>query len=91
MSRTAANTTGERMDRVAMVAGPLVLIVLVTWLAGLTSQDRPHALADTLRVLATSLPFAAGWLIGAMGVGRLLRPLVAPDSPDALAIQVHKK
>ncbi len=70
-----------------MVAGPLVLIVLVTWLAGFTSQDRPHALVDTLRVLATSLPFAAGWLMGAMGVGRLLRPLVAPDSPDALAIQ----
>ena len=70
-----------------MVAGPLVLIVGVTWLAGLTSPDRPHALADTLRVLATSLPLAGGWLIGAMGVGRLLRSLVAPDSPDALAIQ----
>ncbi len=75
------------IDRVAMVAGPLVVLALIGWFAGWTGPDQPHGGADTARVLLTSAPWAIGWLAAAIGYGWPLRRLLVGESRDALAIQ----
>ena len=77
----------RRIDRLAMVAGPLVVLALTGWFAGWTGPDQPHGGGDTARFLLTSAPWAIGWLAAAIGYGWPLRRLLAGESRDALAIQ----
>jgi 4-amino-4-deoxy-L-arabinose transferase-like glycosyltransferase len=79
--------TMHRADRWAMVAGPLIVAVLVVWLAGFTGSRLTGALADTTWVLLTSAPWALGWLVSAFGFGWPVRRWLLPVSPDGPILQ----
>ena len=69
-----------------MIGGPVVILALIGWLAG---YGRSAAgAAEAVWVLLTSLPWALGWLLAAVGLGWPLRLRLAGGHPDGLAIQV---
>ncbi len=69
-----------------MIAGPVVILAIVAWLAGYGSSAA--GAAEAAWVLLTSLPWALGWLLAAVGLGWPLRSRLVGGHPDALAIQV---
>jgi hypothetical protein len=71
-----------------MIAGPVVVLAMVGWLAGHGGRSDSTGAADAVTVLLTSGPWALGWLLAAIGLGWPLRRRLLPDHPDALAIQV---
>ncbi len=70
-----------------MIAGPVVVLAMVGWLAGHGGPDASGSAADAVTVLLTSGPWAVGWLLAAIGLGWPLRRRLLPDHTDALAIQ----
>ena len=70
-----------------MIAGPVVVLAMVGWLAGHGGKDASGGAADAVTVLLTSGPWALGWLLAAIGLGWPLRRRLLPDHADALAIQ----
>ncbi|MHC4711229.1 MAG: hypothetical protein ACYTA3_12635 [Planctomycetota bacterium] len=77
-----------RADRLLMLVGPLVVVVLIVWLAGFSGPDRPHAFAEALWVLFTSAPLALCWLVAAFGYGWPLRRWLLDEGPDWAAIDM---
>ncbi len=70
-----------------MIAGPVVVLSMVGWLAGHGGPGASGSAADAATVLLTSGPWALGWLLAAIGLGWPLRRWLLPDHTDALAIQ----
>ena len=77
----------ETESRLAMIAGPVVVLAMVGWLAGHDGPGRSGAAGDAATVLLTSGPWALGWLLAAIGLGWPLRCRLLGDHTDALAIQ----
>jgi 4-amino-4-deoxy-L-arabinose transferase-like glycosyltransferase len=77
-----------RADRLLMLLGPLVVVVLIVWLAGFCGPDRPHAFAEALWVLFTSMPLALCWLLAAFGYGWPLRRWLLGEGSDWAAIDM---
>ncbi|MHC4709341.1 MAG: hypothetical protein ACYTA3_02705, partial [Planctomycetota bacterium] len=77
-----------RADRLLMFVGPLVVVVLIAWLAGFSGPDRPSAFAEALWVLFTSVPLALCWLVAAFGYGWPLRRWLLGEGPDWAAIDM---
>jgi hypothetical protein len=71
-----------------MVLGPLVVVVLVAWLAGFSGPARHGAWADAAWVLLTSSPPALIWLGAAFGWGWPVRRWLLAGIPDAAAAQM---
>ena len=84
----APTNTLNRIDRAAMIAGPVLVGVAILWLAGRSGPDRPGASIDAVWALLTSVPWALGWLIAAIGLGWPLRRWLTGKHRDQLAIQV---
>lgn len=80
--------TEARLDRVASIIGPLLLISLLVWLATLDGLDGSGGgVTGLLWVLLTSAPWALAWLAAAAGFGRPLRWWLGAEGPDAWLIQ----
>jgi hypothetical protein len=77
-----------RLDRLAVVAGPLLVVALIAWLAGWTGPDRAYAALDVAWILLTSLPLAVAWMIAALGFGWPLRRLLLPETTEGPIIQL---
>ena len=71
-----------------MIAGPVVILAMVGWLAGFGGPDASAGGAEAAWILLTSTPWALGWLLAAVGLGWPLRCWLLGCHPDALAIQV---
>jgi len=71
-----------------MIAGPVVVLAMVGWLAGHGGRTDSSGAAEAVMILLTSGPWALGWLLAAIGLGWPLRRRLLPDHTDALAIQV---
>ncbi len=69
-----------------MIAGPVVILAVIGWLAGYGGSAA--GAAEAVWVLLTSLPWALGWLLAAIGLGWPLRSRLVGGHPDGLAIQV---
>ncbi|MCH7797610.1 MAG: hypothetical protein IID28_04075 [Planctomycetes bacterium] len=78
----------ETDSRLAMIAGPVVILAMVGWLAGFGGPDASAGGAEAAWILLTSTPWALGWLLAAVGLGWPLRCWLLGCHPDALAIQV---
>ncbi len=80
--------TQRRPDVIAAAVGLGAVLALMCWYAGWTSPGRQHAAPDAALVLLASAPWAAAWVVAAMGFGWALRRLLLPEARDAVSAQV---
>ena len=66
-----------RIDRIALIAGPLAIALCMVWFSSWTGADQPTAALSMLWVLLSSMPVALAWLGAAMGLGWPLRVWLA--------------
>ena len=78
----------DRLDRLALIAGPLAVLILFVWFAGWTGPARPHAGVSAIIVLLSSTPWALGWLVAAFGLGWPLQRLLDPRGDDPFVVQL---
>ncbi|MCZ6837115.1 MAG: hypothetical protein O7G85_15175 [Planctomycetota bacterium] len=74
-------------DRLGLWVGPLLVVALLIGMASMGGQIRSGIAFGAIWVLMTSLPWALFWMIGAIGLARPLRHLLAPNAAEGLAIQ----
>ncbi len=78
----------NRLDRLGLIAGPVVVLILLVWFAGWTGPERPHAGLPALYVLLRATPWAIGWLAAAYGFGWPLRRWLDPQNEEPFVVQL---
>lgn len=78
----------QRIDRLALVIGPLAVMAFFVFFASWTGPGQPSASAQAFWVVLTSGPWAVMWVGAAIGLGWPLRSLLTTEARDPRMIQI---